>query len=107
MPYMRGYEKNPRMDSFLIEYSLSDMEEFNEYRLLMVEEAEHILSDKKSYIQSDFLPDQAKILKISDLIDFFILEGEDLIVGDLVNMEDSIRIRIFMGHRSNSENLYR
>jgi hypothetical protein len=94
------------MDKILMEHSLSDMEEFHEYRLLMFEEAEHMLSDKKSYIQDNFLPDQAKILKISDLIDFFILEGEDLIVRDLVHMEDSIRIRIFMKYSSNSGNLY-
>jgi len=104
MPFTKKYKKNPIMDRFLID--LSDMGEFYEYRLLMIEEAEHILSDKKSYIQSNFLPDHAKLLKISDLIDFFILEGEDLIVSDLANMEDSIRIRIFMKYSSNSENLY-
>ena len=103
---MKKSKKNQRMDRFPIEYNLSDMDEFYEYRLLMIEEAEHILSDKKSYIQSTFLPDHAKLLKISDLIDFFILEGEDLIVSDLANMEDSIRIRIFIGHISNSGNLY-
>lgn len=105
MPCTKKSKKNQKMDRILSEYSLSDIE-FNEYRLMMIEEAEHILTHKKFYIQDDFLPYTAKIMRISDLIDFFTLEGEDLIVRDLVHMEDSIRIRIFMGHSSNSGNLY-
>jgi len=93
------------MDNILSEHSLSDME-FYEYRLMMIEEAENILTNKKFYIQDDFLPPSAKIMKIADLIDFFTVEGEDAIVRDLRYMEDSIRIRIFIKGNSNSASLY-
>jgi hypothetical protein len=90
----------------ITKYDIESMQEFSEYRLLMIEEAELILSNKKDYIQQNFLTDEAKIMRISDLVDFFILEEEPLIVGDLTTMGDIIRLKKFISSGSTRDYLY-
>ena len=90
---MEKTNKNRNSESFDI---LRDSEDFSEYRLLMIEEADFILSNKKEYIQQSFLPDEIKIIRICALIDFFILEDEDSIVDDLLKLEEVIRLKKFI-----------
>ena len=94
------------MDLEISKYDIESMQEFSEYRLLMIEEAEFILSNKKDYIQQDFLPDEAKIMRISDLSDFFVLEDEPTIVDDLTIMGDIIRLKKFISSGSTRDYLY-
>ena len=94
------------MDLEISKYDIESMQEFSEYRLLMIEEAEFILSNKKDYIQQNFLPDEAKIMRISDLSDFFVLEDEPTIVYDLTIMGDIIRLKKFISSGSARDYLY-
>ena len=94
------------MNLELTKYDIESMQEFSEYRLLMIEEAEFILSNKKDYIQQNFLPDEAKIMRISDLSDFFVLEDEPTIVDDLTIMGDIIRLKKFISSGSTRDYLY-
>ena len=94
------------MNLEISKYDIESMNEFSEYRLLMIEEAELILSNKKDYIQQNFLPDEAKIMRISDLVDFFILEDESSIVEDLIIMGDIIRLKKFINSGSTRDYLY-
>ena len=94
------------MDLEISKYDIESMQEFSEYRLLMIEEAEFILSNKKDYIQQNFLPDEAKIMRISDLSDFFLLEDEPTIVDDLTIMGDIIRLKKFISSGSTRDYLY-
>ena len=74
---------------------------YDEYKLLMVNEAESILSNKKSYILHTPIPIPDKISRISDLLDFFIVEGENDIVDDLILVRNSIKIQMFIGLQVN------
>lgn len=65
----------------------------------MIEEAEFILSNKREYIQEDFLPDNVKILRICALMDFFILEDETSVVIDLESMENIMRLKKFIRNK--------
>jgi hypothetical protein len=94
------------VDLEISKYDIESMQEFSEYRLLMIEEAEFILSNKKDYIQQNFLPDEAKIMRISDLSDFFVLEDEPTIVDDLTIMGDIIRLKKFISSGSTRDYLY-
>jgi len=69
--------------------------EYEEYKLLMIEEANDILSDKKRYVISSPLPIHSKLSRINDLIDFFTIQEEKEIVKDLTALRDSVRLRFY------------
>jgi hypothetical protein len=69
--------------------------EYEEYKLLMIEEANDILSNRERYVISSPLPIHSKLSRINDLIDFFTLQEEKEIVRDLENVRDSIRLRFY------------
>lgn len=69
--------------------------EYEEYKLLMIEEAKDILSNRERYVISSPLPIHSKLSRINDLIDFFTLQEEKEIVRDLENVRDSIRLRFY------------
>jgi hypothetical protein len=71
-------------------------EDFEQFRLLNVEEAEFILCDVTSYVNDDIIPIEEKILRTCDLVDFFILEEEKEIVKDLINVENALYIKKLM-----------
>ena len=74
---------------------------YNEYRVLMIHEAESILSNKPSYVLHTPIPIHDKISRISDLLDFFILENEQDIVDDLIMIRNSIKIKMFINLQIN------
>ena len=74
---------------------------YDEYKLLMIHEAESILSNKSSYILHTSISIPHKISRISDLLDFFIVEGENDIVEDLILIRNSIKISMFMSLQIN------
>lgn len=84
---------------------LENTEEFAEYRALMIEEADLVLSNKKDYIQCD-IPYDIKLMRISDLIDFFLLEDENTIVDELSAVEDALRIKRILSGGSSIGYLY-
>ena len=69
--------------------------EYEEYRLLMIEEANDILSNKERYIISSPLPVHSKLSRINDLIDFFTIQEEKEIVRDLEALRESVRLRFY------------
>jgi hypothetical protein len=85
---------NPTDDNIFYDY-------YNEYRTLMIHEAEGILSNKPSYILHTPIPIQDKIARISDLLDFFVLENEQDIVDDLIMTRNSIKIKMFINLQIN------
>jgi hypothetical protein len=89
-------------------YDFSDPDEknvfynyYDEYKLLMIHEAESILTNKPSYILHTPIPIPDKISRISDLLDFFILEEEQEIVDDLLLVRNSIKIKMFINLQVN------
>jgi hypothetical protein len=85
---------NPEGDNIFYNY-------YNEYRVLMIHEAEGILSNKPSYVLHTPIPIQDKISRISDLLDFFVVENEQDIVDDLIMIRNSIKIQMFINLQIN------
>lgn len=71
-------------------------DEYEEYKLLMIEEANDILSNRERYVVLSPLPVYSKLSRINDLVDFFTVEGEKEIVRDLEVIRDSIRLRFYL-----------
>lgn len=69
--------------------------EYEEYKLLMIEEANDILTNKERYIISSPLPVHSKLSRINDLIDFFTIQEEKEIVRDLEALRESVRLRFY------------
>jgi len=78
----------------MIESSIYD--DYEAYRGMMLEEAELILKDKKSYIKTSSITSSVKIYNLDQIIDFFYLEGENIIVQELYNIKGAIIIRHFL-----------
>lgn len=70
--------------------------EYEEYKLLMIEEAEDILSNKEKYIILNRMPLTSKISRLNDLIDFFTIQEETEIVKDLNMVKSSIKLRFYL-----------
>ena len=70
--------------------------EYEEYKLLMIEEAEDILSNKEKYIILNRMPLTSKISRLNDLIDFFTIQEEAEIVKDLNMVKSSIKLRFYL-----------
>ena len=63
---------------------------YEDYRILMLIEAEEILSDKKRYISQDPTPPRIKFIKIQDLLNFFYVEEEHDIYNELFSVYKAI-----------------
>lgn len=70
--------------------------DYEEYKLLMIEEAEDILSNKEKYIILNRMPLVSKISRLNDLIDFFTIQEENEIVKDLNVVKSSIKLRFYL-----------
>lgn len=70
--------------------------DYEEYKLLMIEEAKDILSSKEKYITSNPMALSSKISRLNDLIDFFTIQEEDEIVKDLNMVKSSIKLRFYL-----------
>ena len=70
--------------------------DYEEYKLLMIEEAKDILSSKEKYITSNPMTLSSKISRLNDLIDFFTIQEEDEIVKDLNMVKSSIKLRFYL-----------
>jgi hypothetical protein len=71
-------------------------EDYAQYRLLSIEEAEFILCDVYSYIHDDFLTLTEKSARIEDVINFFEFESEPIIVDELKIVREAIYLRILL-----------
>ena len=69
--------------------------EYDEYKLLMIEEAEEIICHKEKYINFDDLPIMTRISRLNDLIDFFTMEEEKEIVRDLNMVKTAVKLRFY------------
>ena len=70
--------------------------EYDEYKLLMIEEAEEILCNKEKYINFDKLSIMTRISRLDNLIDFFVIEEEKEIVNDLNLVKTSVKLRFYL-----------
>jgi hypothetical protein len=66
---------------------------YEEYRILMLIEAEEILGDKKRFISQDPTPMEIKSIKIQDLLNFFYVEEEHEIYNELYSIYRAIYIK--------------
>lgn len=66
---------------------------YEEYRILMLIEAEEILGDKKRFINQDPTPMEVKSIKIQDLLNFFYVEEEHEIYNELYSIYRAIYIK--------------
>ncbi len=70
--------------------------DYEEYKLLMIEEAKDILTNKEKYITLNPMSLSSKISRLNDLIDFFTIQEEDEIVKDLNVVKSSIKLRFYL-----------
>lgn len=71
-------------------------EEYEDFRLVMLEEALLILSDKRKYLKSDSLNTASKIFHLDRLSDFFFLEDELEVISEFNSLKKTVIIRHFL-----------
>lgn len=71
-------------------------EEYDDFRLIMLEEAFLILSDKGKYIKSDSLSTASKIFHLDRISDFFFLEDELEVISEFNSLKKTVIIRHFL-----------
>jgi hypothetical protein len=75
------------------------LDDYEYYRDIILEETELILKEKKRYIQTESIGTSLKLTSLDEMIDFFYLEEELIVVEELANMRKAIIIRHFLkGH---------
>lgn len=72
------------------------MEQFRRYKKAMLEEAKSFLERKEEFLQTTSFSLDYKLLRLSELVDFFILEGEDQIARELADMALALRVKKIM-----------
>jgi hypothetical protein len=76
------------------------LDDYGQYRNIILEEAELILKEKKRYIQTESIGTVIKLSSLDEIIDFFYFEDEHEIVEELSNMRKAIIIRQFLKGKS-------
>lgn len=69
------------------------LEEFHKYRFAMRSEARSFLEDKKEFLQTQSFSVDYKLLRVSELVDFFILEEEPEIAEELAVLGKVLRVK--------------
>lgn len=72
------------------------MEQFRKYKKAMLEEAKSFLERKEEFLQTKAFSLDYKLLRLSELVDFFILESENQIAQELADMALALRIKKIM-----------
>jgi hypothetical protein len=67
--------------------------EYLEYRLLSISEANSIIVHKYDYINDTGIKTGKKIQDLDDLIDFFLYENENLVVAELLYILNIIELK--------------
>jgi hypothetical protein len=75
---------------------IDNSENYQDYRLIILSEAERILSDKKSFLSGNLKLMDKKLMKILELADFFYLEGEYEISHELITLYKALQVKRFL-----------
>jgi hypothetical protein len=75
------------------------LDDYEYYRDIILEETELILKEKKRYIQTESIGVAIKLTSLDEMIDFFFIEEEFVVVEELSNMRKAIIIRHFLKGR--------
>jgi FMN-dependent NADH-azoreductase len=73
-----------------------DSEDFADYAILLIEEADYIINNRLEYIRDKTMSEDEKIDRIRELMDFFILEDHMIIYDDLWNIMNLILLKKYM-----------
>lgn len=67
--------------------------EFRKYQKAILSEARVFLENKIEFLQNSSISVNYKLLRLTELITFFELEGEKEIVSELVSLAEALRIK--------------
>ena len=67
--------------------------EFRSYQRCMREEARSFLQNKGEFLSCNYLSTDYKLIRLSELVDFFILEESKEIVDELSSMGEALRVK--------------
>jgi FMN-dependent NADH-azoreductase len=73
-----------------------DSEDFADYAILLIEEADYIINNRMEYLRDRTMSEDEKIDRISELMDFFILEDHMVIYDDLWNISNMILLKKYI-----------
>ena len=74
----------------------SILENYDSYRILILEETELVLKGKKRYIQTNSIGSITKLFNLDQMIDLFYLEEEHEIVQELNELKKAIMVKHFL-----------
>lgn len=77
----------------------SILDDYAEYRKIILEEAELVLKSKKRYIQTESIAPQIKLFTLDEMADFFYLEDEHEIVNEFIGLRKAVILRHFLRER--------
>lgn len=67
--------------------------EFRKYQMSMRDEAKSFLENKKEFLACNYFSTDYKLIRLSELVDFFILEGAPEIADELSLMGEALRLK--------------
>jgi len=72
------------------------LENYDSYRRFILEETELVLRERKRYIQTNSIGSVTKLFNLDQMIDFFYLEEEYVIVQELSELKKAIMVKHFL-----------
>jgi len=72
------------------------LENYDSYRRFILEETELVLRERKRYIQTNSIGSVIKLFNLDQMIDFFYLEEEYVIVQELSELKKAIMVKHFL-----------
>jgi|JI9StandDraft_1071089.scaffolds.fasta_scaffold534311_2 hypothetical protein len=73
-----------------------DDDDFGDYVVLLVEEANYIIHNRVEYLRDKMMTEDEKIDRLKELMDFFILEDQMIIYDDLWSIMNMILLKKYM-----------
>jgi hypothetical protein len=67
--------------------------EFRKYQISMRDEAKSFLENKGEFLRCKYFSTDYKLIRLSELVDFFILEGVPQVADELSLMAEALRLK--------------
>lgn len=67
--------------------------EFRKYQISMRDEARSFLENKSEFLRCSYFSTDYKLIRLSELVDFFILEGVNEVADELSLLGEALRVK--------------
>ena len=71
----------------------ASISEFRKYQISMRDEAKSFLENKSGFLRCKYFSTDYKLIRLSELVDFFILEGVLEVANELSLMGEALRLK--------------